>query len=44
LGTGLLLEQHRTTERDIVPLRKTVLLLDEPVRQRLQVPRLAVGV
>ena len=44
LGTGLFLTQHRQTERDIVPWRKTELLAGETARQRLKVPRLAVVV
>jgi hypothetical protein len=42
MGTGLFLDQHRQTERDIVPWRKTELLPGETARQRLKVPRLAV--
>lgn len=44
MGTGLFLAQHRTTERDTVPWRKTELLAGETERQRLKTPRLAVTV
>ena len=44
LGTGLFLEQHEPTERDIQPWRKTNLLAGETARQRLKVPRLALVV
>ena len=43
-GTELFLDQHRKTDRDIVPWRKTELLAGETARQRLKIPRLAVTV
>ena len=39
LGTGLFLKQHRTTERDIQPWRKTHLPAGETERQHLKIPR-----
>jgi hypothetical protein len=44
LGTGLFLDQHRKTERDSVPRRKTELLPGETVRQHLRIPRWAITV
>jgi hypothetical protein len=43
-GTGLFLGQHRTTERDIQPWRKTNLLVGETERQHLKIPRWCITV
>jgi hypothetical protein len=42
LATGLFLNQHRKTERDIVLWRKKELLPGETARKRLKQPRLKV--
>ena len=44
LGTGLFLGQHRKTERDIQPWRKTNLLAGETERQHLKIPRWCITV
>lgn len=44
LGTALYLSNHRRTERDALPWRKTDLLKDETARRRLNLPRLCVDV
>jgi hypothetical protein len=44
LGTGLFPGQHRKTERDIQPWRKSNLLAGETERQRLKIPVLLVAV
>ena len=44
LGTGLFLGQHRQTERDIQPWRKTNLLTGETERQHLKIPRWCITV
>jgi len=44
LGTSLFLDQHRCTERDDTPSRKTRLLPGETRRQRLNLPLLSLPV
>ena len=44
LGTALFLNQHRQTERDSVPWRKTELLPGETERQDLKILRWAITV
>jgi hypothetical protein len=44
LGTGLFLGQHRRTERDSVPWRKTHLRAGETERQHLKIPRWIITV
>ena len=44
LGTGLFLDQHRTTKLDIQPWRMSNLLAGETERRHLKIPRWAITV